>query len=738
MSDRREAGVDLTNCDREPIHIPGSIQPHGVLLALGEPGLDILQASMNASDVLGENASLLVGMPLSDVLDAEAFASVRRATSHETFVEVNPIVMRLRGHPYDGVLHRYQGVLVLELEPKRGGEADRTHHPLRHVVASLQAARTLPQLLTAGVDAVKRLTGFERVMVYSFDEEGHGSVDAEARDEDLEPYLGLRYPASDIPRQARDLYLRNTIRSIPDARYVSVPLVPAVRPDSGAPLDLSFAVLRSVSPIHLEYMANMGVRASMSISLVVRDRLWGLISCAHHSGPHHLAYARRTDCEIVGRMMSLLIGAFADRDTAAGRQRRRPLLDVFADAARSADDVLATLIAQPQAPFALLGIDGAAVVAGDVSSVGRVPPADVTRALADWLQVAAPTGVFTTDALTQIAPAFAAVKGVASGVVSFVLPGAVPRRFIGFRPEILQTVTWGGDPRKPVEQDGGATLHPRRSFARWREELHLRSLPWTPSDREAAEELRRVVVEIDLARQVELEQRSVKARDDLVAVVSHDLRNPLNVIRMQAVLLRHLAGGGIDEPGSRLRASLDRIQRSVSHMDVLIHDLLDCAHIEAGRFAVNPQPESLEEMVAEAMIILRPLAEAKGLAIEERVDASLMVLADRERVFQVMSNLVGNAIKFTPGSGRVAVRATTEPGQAVIAVSDTGPGLTPEQLPHVFNRYWQASRTTREGTGLGLYIARGIVEAHDGRIWVETRPEGGATFTFTLPLAPSM
>ncbi len=736
MNERREVAVDITNCDREPIHIPGAIQPHGVLLALREPDLIVTQASENAATMFATGLPKILGAPLTSLLTADAFATVREAVEREHLAEANPLSIVIGDRSADAILHRLQGALILETEPRVTAEpAARVHHPLRQVVSTLQAASTLADLLTAAAQAVRRLTGFERVMIYSFDEDGHGSVDAEAKSDGLDAYLGLHYPASDIPRQARQLYLRNPVRSIPDARYTPVPLTPALRPDTGTPLDLSFAALRSVSPIHLEYLANMGIRASMSISLVVRERLWGLISCAHHSGPHYVPYEVRSDCETVGRMLSLLIGAFEDRETALGRERRRPVLEVLATAMRSADDALRALLTQRHEVFALLRIDGAAVVSEDVQSAGVVPPPQAIQAVSGWLQGAGEPGVFTTDSVSIMAPEFTAIKDTASGVVSFVLPGPVPRRFIGFRPEVLHTVDWGGDPRKPVEPDVTATLHPRRSFALWREQVRWRSRRWSALDREAAEELRRVVVEVDLEQQVEREQRAVRARDDLVAVVSHDLKNPLSVIQMQSVMLRHIADRDADDRSARLRASLDRIQRSVGHMDALIHDLLDLARIEAGRFAVQRQIEPLDEMLAEALIILRPLAEAKAVQLEDAIDAGLKVLADRERIFQVLSNVVGNAIKFTPSGGRIVLRASADPGHARVEVTDSGPGLTPEQASQVFNRYWQAAKTAREGTGLGLYIAKGIIEAHGGRIWVERPEQGGAAFMFTLPLA---
>ncbi len=272
-----------------------------------------------------------------------------------------------------------------------------------------------------------------------------------------------------------------------------------------------------------------------------------------------------------------------------------------------------------------------------------------------------------TDSIAKIIPSLSSIKDSASGMVSFALPGRWPRRFIGFRPEVLRTINWGGDPRKPVEQDEATRPHPRRSFALWREEVRLRSVPWTPRDLEAAEELRRVVVEVDLEKQVRREQRAVRARDDLVAVVSHDLKNPLNVIQMQAALLRSIAGADADERAARLHAGVDRIQRSVSRMDTLIHDLLDLAKIEAGRFVLQRRVEPAHEMLEETLVTLSPLADAKGVFLREEVKPDIKVLADRERVYQVLSNLVGNAIKFTPPGGHVVLRAEADGGKALFA-----------------------------------------------------------------------
>ncbi|AUX19690.1 histidine kinase [Sorangium cellulosum] len=728
---------DLTRCDQEPIHVPGAIQPHGALLVLDEPDLTITQASENAGEHLGQPLERVLDQPLSAVLGEASAAEVRAALDGDRWKELNPLSIAARGRRFDGIVHRHAGATILELEPILPAATEATvHHPLRRALLRVQSAGTLGELYEVVVHEVRRLTGFERVMLYQFDDEGHGAVIAEARGPSLEPYLGLHYPASDIPRQARALYLANPLRIIPDARYTPARLVPGARRERAAPLDLSFAVLRSVSPVHLEYMANMGVLASMSVSLRVHDGLWGLISCANHSGPRRLPYELRSACEVLGLLTSLEIAAFEDREAAARRDARRLPLSLLVDAMRSGDDVLEGLLARPAELLALVGAEGAAVVrAGDARTWGRTPPLPFVMALADWLDQRPDASLFSTASLAAMLPSALPVKDVASGLLSFGLPGAEHRRLLWFRPEIVQTVRWGGDPREPVETDPHMRIHPRRSFALWKQEMRLRSRPFSASDIEAAEDLRRYAVEIDLERQVERAQRAVRARDDLVAVVSHDLKNPIGVIQMQAALLLRAAGPH-DEPQSRrLRALAERIQRSVDRMNALVHGLLDLAKIESGRFVLERRPEPTRELVEEALLAMRPLAESRRITIAEHVVETPRVEADRERIFQVFSNLLGNAIKFTPEGGAVTVEVALERDGVRFTVADTGPGIPADRLPHVFERYWRAPGERSAGAGLGLYIAHGIVEAHGGRLWVESTVGVGTRFMFTLPLS---
>jgi two-component system, chemotaxis family, sensor kinase Cph1 len=383
----------------------------------------------------------------------------------------------------------------------------------------------------------------------------------------------------------------------------------------------------------------------------------------------------------------------------------------------------------------IVDADGAVILSGtDAQMCGVTPSLPEIQALAEWLEERNDLGPFSTSSLSSLYPRGADIANAASGILTFAIPGALRRRVIWFRPEIVKKVNWGGDPRKPVETDRSMRVHPRRSFELWKQEVRFQSAPWTTADLEAAENFRRDAVEIDLERQVVREQHAVRARDDLVAVVSHDLRNPLGVIQMQVAILLQTVGAGSEEFSRRIQTSADHIQRAVRSMNILIRDLLDLAKLEAGRFTLQCSQCQMNHLVEESLLILRPLAEAKRITLTSHLRADT-VDADRDRIFQVLSNLVGNAIKFTPERGSISVRAETINTEIRVTVSDTGPGIPPDQLANVFDRYWQARRSDQEGSGLGLFIAKGIVEAHGGRIWTEAHPGAGATFIFILPRA---
>ena len=727
-----QPSLDLTSCDTEAIHLPGAIQPHGVLIAMREPELAVLQVSANVVDDLGApSAALVLGRPLGELIGPAGSEAVARALTADDLVLENPLRLDVRGRSFDGVIHRNGAAAILELEPIPDANlpVDRL---LRESVIRLQRARSLADLCVVAAKQLRALIGFDRVMVYQFHDDGHGEVVAEDRLREVEPFLGLHFPASDIPHQARQLYALNAIRVIPDARYSPVSLVGRKDLGTDAPLDLTFASLRGVSPIHLEYLANMGVRASMSVSLMRGKRLWGLLAC-HHGEPRHVPFVVRSACEVYGRLVSLQIDALEEIETREHRDRLRSGEIAILDSMRGAPDGWAEgLLARPEVLLRLVNATGAALIdESGVRTVGDVPTIPEIAALGAWLSSGL-GGVFATHTLGRDASSSESYRSVASGLLAVRVAKPRPAHILWFRQEVLRTATWGGNPAKavsPASPDG--RLHPRQSFAAWKEIVRGTSMPWTSAEIEIAEDVARRAIEVDLEQQIARAEEAVRARDDLVAVVSHDLKNPVNVILLASRLLRVQLNDA--KPGAAL-ASLARLDRAALGMTVLITDLLDLAKIEAGRFQVLPAPCEVRALIDEAVALLEPSADERSVRLETSVAENASVFADRDRMFQVLGNLLSNAIKFSPLGAAVRIATTTIEGFTRFEVRDQGPGLASNLVPHVFDRYWQGMLTrTGQGSGLGLYIAKGLVEAHGGRIWVESTVGVGSTFYFTVP-----
>ena len=730
----------LNNCSDEPIRTPGAIQPHGVLLTLSEPDLRIVQISANVQDLLGRAAQEMVGEPLQRLVGADYAQAIEQAAQQDNPLDGAELFFTLNGATFEGFVHRHQGVLVLELEVKdpafQPHTVDGKPNNLGRMLQRLQRAKTLQALYETSVEEIQQITGYDRVLIYRFEEEGHGQVIAEATSPDMDVFQGLFFPASDIPEQARELYRTNWLRIIPNADYQPVPLVPKLRPDTGQPLDLSFASLRSVSPIHCQYMKNMGVLSSMSISLLKGDKLWGLISCGNRQ-PLHVPHELRSACQTIGQVLSLQISAMEALEVSRQREDKIDALALLNQAMiDSTENVFDGLAQQPQLLMALANAGGVAIIEDkQLHRYGNCPEPEEIRALHKWLQTSSQK-VFSSHQLSLVYPPAAAFTQVASGVLAMSLPKPVDNGVLWFRPEVKENINWSGDPNKPLNlenSDGGLRLRPRTSFEIWKVEMAGISTKWSHGDLFAANDLRRSALESDLARQVLREQRAVQARDDLVAVVSHDLRNPMTVISMLCGMMQKAFSSDGQHTSRRIATAIDTMQQATSRMNTLLEDLLDTSKIDAGRYTITPQPLAVAEMFEEANALLSPLALDKDIEISFHAEPQLKINADPERLFQVLSNLVGNAIKFTPRSGKIGVVAMASGDEIVFSVRDTGEGIPPDQLPYVVDRSWTVKEGNPSGTGLGLYITQGIVEAHGGRIEAQSEVGRGTEFRFTVP-----
>ena len=486
----------LENCEDEPIRIPGSIQRHGFLLLLDPGGEHVAGASENAEEFLGIPLKLILGAPIASILEREILAAVRSLTHPDDTPSLHTFLgsFKIRDELHSVVTHRIDGERVLEFE-----RLDRLVSPelmnavITNFVATLSTLGGELELLQAITRQVKDLTGFNRVLLYQFDPAGHGTVLAEENDGSLPSYLHLRFPASDIPRQARELYVLNTVRIIPDAAYVPSPLRGVAQRPMGS-LDLSMSILRSVSPIHLEYMRNMGTRSSMSISIVCEGKLWGLIS-GHHAEAHSVPYLVRSACDLLTKMVSSQLMAF--RTTSKLKKMvyfdgiQRTMLTQMA----AEKDYVATLAAQMDYLIQVTDAAGAAmIVAGQYSSHGQVPQEQAVRRLAVWLDLQPDLNLFESPQLQKEIPWAEEIADTASGLLAIRISDVRQSYLMWFRPEVVRTVHWAGEP----DTQKGKGLRPRDSFNSWKELVRGQSMPWSETEIESAREFRSALMTISL------------------------------------------------------------------------------------------------------------------------------------------------------------------------------------------------------------------------------------------------
>ena len=587
--------IDLTNCDREPIHIPGSIQPHGCLLACDNAARTVLYRSANAPDVLNLAADPL-GQPLAEVLGSETVHRLLNALAVSGMKPRPALVfgVEVNGRPLDTTIHRFKGRTIIEFEPA----FDRLGTIVslsRTVIERLRATTDSERLVGQAAMLMQAQLGYDRVMVYQLGEDGAGKVVAEAKLDEQESFRGQYFPASDIPQQARALYLRNPIRVIGDVSFVPVPVL-ADHPQA-EPLDLSYAHLRSVSPIHCEYLRNMGVAASMSVSIIIDDALWGLIACHHHS-PKVLTMADRAAAEMVGEFFSMHLDALTRKQARdAELAARRALDDLLVNAARHEDpgQALQTRLSDLAGLIAADGIalwfDGCWTALGDAPDQAQAAP---VLALAEGLSEGQ---VFHTDSLSDLLPD-ADLAGVAG--VMIVPLSKRPRDFLFyFRKEAVQTLDWAGDPNKTYATGRfGDRLTPRKSFAIWKETVRGKSHPWSEADRRFAEALRSAVVEVLLFNNELLadeRSRAAVRQRVLNQELNHRVKNILAVIQS---LVSRKPGEGETLAGYA-DALRGRIQALAFAHDQVIRDdqgglLGDLLGAELGPYAGDGKPIRLD------------------------------------------------------------------------------------------------------------------------------------------------
>ncbi|BBD61845.1 multi-sensor signal transduction histidine kinase [Nostoc sp. HK-01] len=734
----------------QPIHLSGSIQPHGLLLALNAE-LEIWQVSNNTQNYLDQQPQELLGQPLSCLLATQQVTVIKQCLEKKigSFTTFKIPITTINGERYfDAIVHRTSNALILELEPRDSDDEVSFlgfYGLVSEAIAKLQNTSNLAEFLHLVATEYRKITAFDRVMVYQFDQQGAGSVVAEVKREDLPPYLGLHYPATDIPEPARQLYTQCLQRFIPNFPAQSVELISQNSADA-TPVDLSWAVLRSVDPCCVTYHQNMGVTAILVIALIKNQQLWGLISC-HHQTPTYLAYEVRKICEFLGQIVSLELGHKVIHSELDYEVRLKSLQAEFVELISQADNFIDALIKPQPSLLALVNATGAAVcLDNEITLVGATPNIEQVRSLITWVDSQISERIFATDSLPKQYPEAIEFKNTASGLLLLRISQIQRYYILWFRPEVVQTINWAGNPNTSIQlqADGSVIFYPRTSFEKWQEIVQLTSLPWKQCEIDNALALKNAIVGIVLSKAEELakiNQELERSNHELASfayAASHDLKEPLRGIYNFSTILIEDYAQVLDEDG------IDYLQTVLSlsvRMETLINSLLRLSQL--GQTETDLQLTDLNELLNQVIEVISSSRQDTESYIH--IPRPLpTVQCDSVLLNEVFTNLIINALKYNDKPEPLieigfiseresdnALKATSFP---VFYVKDNGIGIQKHHYQTIFRLFKRLHSQEKYGggTGAGLAISKKIVELHNGQIWVESSVGIGSTFYFTL------
>lgn len=727
--------TDLSNCDKEPIHIPGKVQGHGFLIGIDQKYI-VTYCSENISDFLPAEPSILLGKTLGQLdaylekTDPPDFLIQLIKLSHREngFEPPNPYPLKIRNEIFNVILSQSGDHFLLEFEPEISSLRSDVSRLIGGSLSEMLGDADLSKLLANAAEQIKKVIGYDRVMIYKFHDDGHGEVVSEVKEDHLEPFLGLHYPATDIPKQARELYKTNLTRLI--ANVHTEPSRLLANSEAPGPLDLTNSSLRAVSPVHIEYLKNMGVESSFSISLIHQGELWGLIAC-HNYTPRFINYKERQAAKLIGQVLSSALSFRVLEEAKHKSGRFSAAVDTLTKQLLRDNSVSEALLDHETTLIDAVEATGAVLVFENrIHTIGSTPPESFIKELVIWLNANMTEQLFDSTQLSTPYPAALAYKDQASGLLACRLSRELKEYLLWFRPEVVGTVTWAGDPNKPAElnPDSPFGISPRKSFESWKQTVELTSLDWTPEDRRSALQLKdeisfsisRKAAEIRL-----INERLKVAYDELDAfsyTISHDLKNPLSSIKSYAQLLPRKFNL---EPNAQVM--VDRIYKAAGKMQDMISEVL--SYSQVGQALTNRKTIRMKDLLTELKDELQVSSTAENLVIH--IGNTEEVEGDETMVQQVFSNLLGNAVKYSSKSEHPEVHVSaTDLGDVVqYAVSDNGVGIKPHDQAKIFDLFSRSAEVGDfEGSGVGLSIVKKIMDKHDGKIWVESDGENGSTF----------
>ena len=785
-SPHKPFAVTLDNCHEEPIHIPGSIQPHGMLVVIGRHDFIIKQVSENIIRFTGEPADFFLGKKVTELLGESFYTFLNVALNSESKYARTANSIKVKLSPslvenvlFDAVFHCEGDLVLIDVEQSPQDisiQYASYYHKIKEFTRSLSEHAELQAIFERSVAEVRDLTGYDRVMLYRFDHEYNGEVIAESKVDKLNSFLGQHFPESDIPAQARSLYVKNKVRIIADVNAQPSALVPLLHPDTDGPTDLGFSMLRSVSPIHIQYLKNMGVCASMSISIIVDDHLWGLIAC-HHYSPHRVSVETREAALFLSVLISHLI---TTNDRSQARLYDSELLALNARLAENMVQVVNYVDGLRKDIPAMLGLANAEGVVwnleGHAESYGRTPSDEQTEQLVDWLFTkVGKSFLFHTHKLSDINPEFREFAGVASGILFIVLSFTDRQFFLWVRPEVMNTKHWGGKPEKTIEflDDGSHRLMPRRSFELWKEKVRFTSAPFNEIEirnvlkfrntmqnylmvntellRERNADLERKIAQRTLSLEQEIRERekvqqelelslralqaSNKELEQFAYIASHDLQEPLRKIQVLGDRLHNFS----DQLDTRSQDYLRRMIKAANRMQMLVVDLLSFSRI--GVTGESIRYVNLNDIMRDVLSNLHVAIEESGAQIH--VGDLGSICADAAQINRLFQNLMQNAIKFVQNGAvpQISITRVEETADtATFEIRDNGIGFEKEYEEKIFGLFSRLHKSNEDyqGTGLGLAVCRKIVDSHRGKIWARSELGEGTAFFIQLPLRGAM
>ncbi|KAA5543019.1 GAF domain-containing protein [Roseiconus nitratireducens] len=738
--------VELSNCDREPIHIPATIQAFGCMVVVRMADRRIVSASENVSHWLSDFQPSWLGKTLDQTLPTLGSLLDQVAQAREgKLIRRDELALGESGLTVSA--HHCDGLGFFELESRDIGSEGQPADLVGRVFAGLEN-RELQELYQRMIELIREFTGFDRVMLYQFHEDDHGSVIAEAKCEEQEAYLGLHYPAGDIPVPARRLYELNWIRTLADVHADAIPMLPgrvAVTGDDEAddslrPINMTYSQLRAISPIHLEYLRNMKVGASMSISILSGGRLWGLVAC-HHRTPKVLSPSQRDACELAGSVLSTYLTSRRQEAVLKRQVGIRERITSEVSKLANVDDFLTSM--ENAAPWMsdLLDADGFVYCTGERQiRWGETVDAPRVGEIVAALEQQDRQSVLYTDRISGWIPAAKEYEDRVAGLLVIRMGQRDGGLLLFFRKPYAKTIQWAGDPNKTVTDESGR-LSPRKSFEQFTQEVTGTSRPWSATDRETADTLlstlNSVIVEqAARVQRINRELRQLNADLDAFAyAASHDLKEPLRGIHHYIYLLEE-AGTHGDQAFHR---SLRGLKQLVERMSDLLDGLLRFSR--AGRQDLWWEEFTLQEVVGQAQDIL--FAGSQPDHVDIQIESAGPLNGDFACIREVLTNLISNAIKYndqetveirigTQDVRNSPLKAHPELQSNVVYVRDNGIGIEPAHQQQVFEifRRLHERQEYGGGSGAGLTIVRRIVERHNGRLAVESDGKLGTTIHF--------